>query len=142
MKLKATKAAIMAFALFGISTAYADTFSWVPHLMPNAPKDSDHRINLWGGAHVSIVNDSDDVHEYDLRLNLLSPDCITSDRHEHWQEPIQVAPHSTYTTDKDLNVAIECNRGERESKIEMNIRDRKTHNTIFEQSAVSTFFAK
>ena len=136
------KVAVMAFALFGLSNVYADQFSWVPHLMPNTTKDSDHRINLWGGAHVSIVNDSDDVHEYDLRLNLLSPDCITSDRHEHWQEPIEVAPHSTYNEDKDLNVAIECNRGLRQSKIEINIKNRKNHNTIFEQSVTGLFTAR
>jgi hypothetical protein len=137
--MKIHKAASMALALFALSSsiAFADQFSWFPHLMPNQPKDSDHRINLWGGALITIVNDSEDTHYYNLHVNLTSPDCITSDNHAHWEERLQVAPHSTYNGEKDLNVAIECNHGVRESKLDMHLR--QNGKVVFEQTMTGLF---
>ena len=137
--MKIHKAASLALALFSLSStiAFADQFAWIPHVMPDKTKDGDHRINLWGGALISVVNDTDDPHYYNYDLNLISPDCVTEDPHRNWQESFTVAPHSTWQEQRDLNVAIQCSPGDK--RIAIHLKIRQDDKIIFEKASDGHF---
>lgn len=140
--MKIHKAASLALALFSLSStiAFADQFAWVPHVMPDKQYNGDHRINLYGGALITVINDSDETHSYNYDLHLSSPDCYSEDPHNNWQQPFSVAPHSTWQQERDLNVAIQCDRGGK--RIDIHLKIRQNDKVIFQVASDGIFHVR